>query len=532
MKTKSVFAAVSFGLVVLGQASTAFGRDIQPAIQCPQIDTRKTQLCLALDGSGSISGNNYKIIKKAVADAIRSASTVPQDGSVAIAVVQFSSDARVVAPSTVIDSATAADQVASLVENMQQPGSSTAIGEAIKLCSSQFNFTAGTRHVIDVFTDGDSNTGIKPSEGSAVAIARGVNVINALLVDGGIDWKQVVGTNTSKGFVWPESSPRQSAKLSVFPNDGFAIYLKDFTTFPQTFAAMIRTETLKITSSDPGFTIKVGGTVDQQLAALNSTPPAYSTKWRSVYRKQDVPALKAFKCNEVRNPLDPSGALGLAYVSANTYLKGIDEVTYDNCSSAFYRFTFSLPKGLKEACLVGNINVDDAGVAYLNGGQISPTLAKDDVGKDRADAQGKPVLSWPTQDQFGTNSRLLFREGVNELVFGVAGDLSIWEPTGLEFKATIVAKAAPYVTLFKINNDASSTATRIVTLNNAASERPTHYMASESSQFTGVTWQPYGTAPQFNLYSAGAGTKTIYFKTKGINGESNVVSDTITFTGS
>ena len=71
MKTKSVFAAVSFGMVVLGQAGAAFGLDIRPAIQCPQVDTRKTQLCLALDGSGSISGDNYKKIKKAVADAIR-----------------------------------------------------------------------------------------------------------------------------------------------------------------------------------------------------------------------------------------------------------------------------------------------------------------------------------------------------------------------------------------------------------------------------------------------------------------------------
>ncbi|MCC9000274.1 MAG: DUF1194 domain-containing protein [Candidatus Contendobacter sp.] len=531
MKTKPMFAAISFGVVVFGQASTAFGLDIQPSIQCPQIDTRKTQLCLALDGSGSISGDNYNKIKKAVADAIRSASTVPQNGSVAISVVQFSSDARVVVPSTVIDSATAADQAASLVENMQQPGDSTAIGKAIEACSSQFSFMAGTRHVIDVFTDGASNTGIAPSEASVAAIAGGVNVVNALLV-GGIDWSQVVGTDSRKGFVWPESSPRQSSTYSVFPRDGFAIYLKDFTTFSQTFAAMIRTETLTITSSDPGSAIRVMGTVDQQVAALNSTPPAYSTAWRSVFRKQGVPALKAFKCGEVADPLDRSGVLGLAYVSANTYLKGVDEVTYDNCNSAFYRFTFSLPKGLKEACVVGNINVDDAGVAYLNGGRISPAIGKDDVDRDRADSQGKPALTWPTQDQFGTSSRALFKEGVNELVFGVAGDLSVWEPTGLEFKATVIAKAAPYVTLFKINNDANSTAVRTVTLNNSASERPTHYMASESSQFTGATWQSYGTAPTFNLYSGGAGVKTIYFKTKGVNGESNVVKDTITFTGS
>ncbi len=66
----------------------------------------------------------------------------------------------------------------------------------------------------------------------------------------------------------------------------------------------------------------------------------------------------------------------------------------------------------------------------------------------------------------------------------------------------------------------------MVTLNNTASNFPTHYMVSEASDFSGANWQLYTTAPKFTL-SSGFGTKTVYFKVKNAFDESAVVSDTI-----
>jgi hypothetical protein len=66
----------------------------------------------------------------------------------------------------------------------------------------------------------------------------------------------------------------------------------------------------------------------------------------------------------------------------------------------------------------------------------------------------------------------------------------------------------------------------MVTLNNTGTNSPMYYMASESPTFVGGTWQTYSTAPKITL-SAGSGTKTVYFKTMNIFGESYVVSDTI-----
>ncbi len=87
---------------------------------------------------------------------------------------------------------------------------------------------------------------------------------------------------------------------------------------------------------------------------------------------------------------------------------------------------------------------------------------------------------------------------------------------------------SPVLGSFVINNNASTTSSVNVTLNNSATNNPTYYMASENSNFSGASWLPYSTAPYFIL-SSGYGTKTVYFKVKNSTGESNVLSDNINY---
>lgn len=89
------------------------------------------------------------------------------------------------------------------------------------------------------------------------------------------------------------------------------------------------------------------------------------------------------------------------------------------------------------------------------------------------------------------------------------------------------ADLPPIVSSFTINDGSASTTMAEVTLNNTCEGNATHYIASESSDFSGASWQAYSTSPSFSL-SAGGGTKTVYFKVKNASGESSVVSDTIT----
>ena len=93
-----------------------------------------------------------------------------------------------------------------------------------------------------------------------------------------------------------------------------------------------------------------------------------------------------------------------------------------------------------------------------------------------------------------------------------------------------IQKPVPQVTSFSLNNGDTSTNNSTVTLNNVCTNAPTYFMASESSNFAGATWQTYSTTPTFTL-SSGNGLKAVYFKVKNAAGESPVVNDTITLSG-
>jgi hypothetical protein len=202
-----------------------------------------------------------------------------------------------------------------------------------------------------------------------------------------------------------------------------------------------------VSSTDDATAYPVGGTLPQQLTALNAAPPAYDPNtWQPVYRKDDN-LDDQFVCGQVPNPLDRE------YVSADEYLLGADEVTLDNCNSTFYRFEFELPFNAWAARISGSANVDDQGVAFVNGNRISglmtvpncnptggpsdPCYLQQDAGHDRADAQGLEILTWATLDPFGSVQSTYLQAGANALVFGVCGNATYYEPTGVEFTAVV-----------------------------------------------------------------------------------------------
>ncbi len=87
---------------------------------------------------------------------------------------------------------------------------------------------------------------------------------------------------------------------------------------------------------------------------------------------------------------------------------------------------------------------------------------------------------------------------------------------------------APEIASFAIDDGAASTALRSVLLTNTCTGTPSEFMASESADFAGASWQPYAAAPPF-LLSQGNGTKTVYFKVRNAWGEAASTNDTIAF---
>ncbi|MCX7049460.1 MAG: alpha/beta fold hydrolase [Candidatus Sumerlaeota bacterium] len=90
----------------------------------------------------------------------------------------------------------------------------------------------------------------------------------------------------------------------------------------------------------------------------------------------------------------------------------------------------------------------------------------------------------------------------------------------------IPAPSLPIVSSFRINNGATETVSRLVTLNNVCTGNPTEYMASETASFSGSAWQPYVPSPTFVL-SPGNGSKWVAFKVRNAAGESSVSSSAI-----
>ncbi len=186
-----------------------------------------------------------------------------------------------------------------------------------------------------------------------------------------------------------------------------------------------------VRSSGECWAYPVSGTPAVQMAVLNAGPPPFDPNtWAPVHGWQDNHLTTSFACGQVPDPLAEP------YVGALWFINFSDEVTLNNCESAFYRFTFTLPSGFYDEGLELAVNADDMAVAFLNGQPISAAMTLADLGVDRVDGQNLPVLTWPTMDSWTLTQPELLAAGENELVFAVMGDASTLEPTGLEFRAT------------------------------------------------------------------------------------------------
>ncbi|KYH37279.1 MAG: hypothetical protein AYL29_007150 [Candidatus Bathyarchaeota archaeon B24] len=117
---------------------------------------------MVLDGSGSISSDDWQTIVEGVADAIRN--NLPHDGSVELTIVQFGyadpTYAKVEVGPIVITDANYED-VALQVESISQSGDMTPMAHGLylgwKTIKESNNFTVAERQVINLATDGVPN---------------------------------------------------------------------------------------------------------------------------------------------------------------------------------------------------------------------------------------------------------------------------------------------------------------------------------------------------------------------------------------
>ena len=116
------------------------------------------QLCLVIDGSGSIIPGDWLVIVNGIADAVEN--NLPHDGTVELSVVQFATIAQLeVAP--IIITAANYQTVANTIRAIAQLGTSTATAHGIALgwntMAASPNFATFDKQIINLATDGNPN---------------------------------------------------------------------------------------------------------------------------------------------------------------------------------------------------------------------------------------------------------------------------------------------------------------------------------------------------------------------------------------
>jgi uncharacterized delta-60 repeat protein len=229
--------------------------------------------------------------------------------------------------------------------------------------------------------------------------------------------------------------------------------------------------------------------------------------------------------------------------SEDSGFSGADWMTY----SAAPKFTLSAGSGMKKVYFkVKNIFGPSSDKNY-NIEALAPVVTSFKINAGAANTANSVV----TLNNVATNSPTHFKAasksedlvGASWMPYSTAPKFTLSDGSGekkVYFKvknsfaesgaisdAILASGLPPVVTSFKINAGALSTLNYLVTLNNTGTNFPMYYMASEDPGFAWASWQPYSTAPKFQLMSWGTGAKTVYFKTRNMFGESSVVSDTI-----
>jgi hypothetical protein len=129
---------------------------------CLAAPSVRIQLCMVIDGSGTINSTEWSIIVNAVSKGVND--TVPHDGSVELTIVQFgytgSTRARTELTPTIIDNTTYAE-VASHVLQIPKMGGSTSMADGISLARNDIrnspNYQSASKQVINLATDGMPN---------------------------------------------------------------------------------------------------------------------------------------------------------------------------------------------------------------------------------------------------------------------------------------------------------------------------------------------------------------------------------------
>ncbi len=234
-----------------------------------QGDGVKTQLVIIMDGSGSISSENFRTIIEAVAKGLSDPAVVPQNGSVEVAVVQFShllKDAKTGIPGATTELAltpvdgTSISEIARRIRNIVQAGGFTPMSQGIRVATELIKAKprAGARQIFNVISDGNPNLPGGPEQAKEEAIKARNEAVNAGLEQ--LDAEGIGDAVTEREFVdflkslvWPQ--PAIIIDNGNFPpgaKNGFVLIVREFRDLEQAFRRKLIFTLNEPPVADPG----------------------------------------------------------------------------------------------------------------------------------------------------------------------------------------------------------------------------------------------------------------------------------------
>ena len=215
----------------------------------------KVQLCMVIDGSGSVNSSEWAIMREAIAESVND--TVPHDGSVELTIVQFGYSSGVPARTevhpTVIDE-TNYIMVASQVLIIPKMGGSTPTGGGLYLAWKEIResarFADAARQVINLATDNKPN--VRNYNASADLDGHGgtpdasddvIATVNAA-VDQGLDELDIEGIgladSTAEWFSKWIVQPQPGIEAPPFSKPGWIRTVADVSEFANTVDQKMR----------------------------------------------------------------------------------------------------------------------------------------------------------------------------------------------------------------------------------------------------------------------------------------------------
>ncbi len=251
MKTKrkvitDIILALSFFIVLLSfQDSYSASTD-----KVAQFETGvKTQLCMVIDGSGTIGPTEWSTIKQGIAKAINT--TMPHDSSVELTIVQFGYSssydyARTEIPPTVINSTnygTIANRILTITQGRIRTSMAHGLYLGWKEISNSPNFETAKYQIINLATDGEPNrrnnnaTSDLDGDGNLDCWDDVIAVVNNA-VNQGLEELDIEGIGITESFRdWFKNwvvHPQPSILAPPFSKPGWIRVVEDATEFANT----------------------------------------------------------------------------------------------------------------------------------------------------------------------------------------------------------------------------------------------------------------------------------------------------------